>query len=98
MNLSSAGSDFTSPSSFDLVFVAGSQSKSTVCALINIIDDDCVEDREIFYVNLTTSDNDVQIKTGSANVQILDNDGKVLVLLNTKIKFCCYLLFQIGLV
>ena len=81
MNLSSVGSDFMSPSSFDLVFVAGSQSRSTVCAQISIINDDCVEEQEIFYVNLTTSDNDVQFKIGSAYVRILDNDGKFLVLL-----------------
>ena len=68
------GSDFNSPAVLDGTFTADGDSE--ICFVFNISDDNCVEDEESFEVVLLSSDSDVEFHISSANVTILDNDGK----------------------
>ena len=47
-----------------------------ICFRFTIIDDDCVEDKEYFEVELVSSDSYVDIHISSATVTIWDNDCK----------------------
>ncbi len=50
-----------------------------MCADIEIIDDEAVENNKYFYVELSTSDSDVQLLTyyQRKGFYIYDNDGKI---------------------
>ena len=45
-----------------------------ICFSIPIVDDDTVEESEIFNVRLTTSDDTVTILSANASVTIIDDD------------------------
>ena len=52
-------------------------SNALRCVNIFIEDDDRIEeDAEVFHVNLTASDSDINLAPLTATVIVLDNDGK----------------------
>lgn len=48
---------------------------SIACVNITVIDDDEVEDIEVFLVSLTTNSTDVTLQPNTTRVIIVDNDG-----------------------
>jgi len=61
------------PGNNQLVFT---QSERKQCVNAVIIDDKIYELKEIFYINITTDDPQVDITAQNTIVQILDNDGR----------------------
>ena len=53
----------------------------TQTAIIGIIDDDVIENPELFLLELSSSDPAVHIPMPNATVLILDNDGNYIILL-----------------
>ncbi len=58
-----------------LTFSSGANDGDRECLDVIIVDDDASEANEEFYVNLTTSDNDIGVYN-MTTVTIRDNDGK----------------------
>ena len=71
-----AGIDFNSTTS-SLLFTP-TNSGDPQCTDISIVDDTILENDEVFSVELSTNDLDVDFETASAMVTISDNDGRVL--------------------
>ena len=66
--------DFTPISSgTQLVFT----SAETLCVNISIENDAVLEENEVFFVDLSTNDPQVNLSFPSARVTILDNDGNL---------------------
>lgn len=63
----------------DIVFPAGSARGDSQCAEIDIIDDEPVESRETFYVELSANDSRIEIFEVCRRIQvdISDNDCKL---------------------
>ena len=70
--MSVAGFDYTS-TTIDVTFLPGS---TMVTVRVLIIDDFVMEFDEEFMVTLSTTDPNVLIKNNTANVTILDDDGR----------------------
>jgi len=70
--ISAANMDFSTTSAV-LTF---SVSTSTQCEQVTIIDDIILENSEIFFMQLESTDPAVEITLGSAPVTILDNDSE----------------------
>ena len=51
-------------------------SAETLCVNISIENDAVLEENEVFFVELSTNDPQVNLSPSSASVTILDNDGK----------------------
>jgi hypothetical protein len=66
------GSDFDSPADLTGTFTVGGDDH--ICFTFNISDDDCVEEKEYFLVELSSSDGYVDVHTSIATVHIKDND------------------------
>ena len=71
---SCTGQDF-SPVSVSLTFTAG--GVTTLPVVIPLVDDSVLESSEYFSVLLVSSSQRVTVGQGSANVTILDDDGKL---------------------
>jgi len=67
--------DFAPPIPMELTFLPGAAER---CASISISNDTILEDDELFSVQLDTTDQAVTLSPGSANVTIVDDDGKSL--------------------
>lgn len=67
--------DFTPISQLQLVFRPNSSLEQ--CVDISIANDDILEGSEILFVELTTSDPDLILDPAIATVSIMDNDGKL---------------------
>lgn len=65
----------------ELTFPAGSQQGDLECIEIDIVDDTAVENYETFYVELSTSDMNVQLLSycHRTSVSIYDTDGESMV-------------------
>ena len=50
-------------------------SQEPQCALVFILDDTVLENSEVFFIQLNTTDPDITVMTASSNVAILDNDS-----------------------
>ena len=70
---STAPNDYTSVENV-LIFSPGINESCTT--VIPIIDDSVLENDEVFSVMISTTDSDVSLDPASANVTIVDNDGK----------------------
>ena len=62
--------------SFQQMTFTFSRNNTQQCFNIGILDDDINEAEKIFFVMLTTSDPQVILSPDTANITILDNDGK----------------------
>lgn len=65
--------DYT-PATGNLTFEAGVLEPQ--CADVGIVNDTILENQEIFFVVISTSDSGVMVATNMTTVFILDNDGK----------------------
>ena len=52
-------------------------SAETLCVNISIENDAVLEENEIFFVELSTNDPQVNLSSPSASVTIVDNDGNL---------------------
>ena len=52
-------------------------SAETLCVNISIENDAVLEENEVFIVELSTNDPEVNLSPSSASVTILDNDGNL---------------------
>ena len=52
-------------------------SAETLCVNISIENDAVLEENEVFFLELSTSDPQVNLSSPSASVTILDNDGNL---------------------
>ena len=67
------------------MFPANSARGDSVCRQIDIIDDEVVESREIFYVELSTDDPRVEFSEVCPQIRVLinDNDCKLIITYRT---------------
>ena len=93
----SDGSDFNSPAVLNGALAVGGNVE--ICFRFTIIDDDCVEDKESFEVELVSSDSYVDIHISSATVTIWDNDCEwlSLVVIGEFYAFLCFQMHYLGL-
>ena len=68
----------------DLTFTGGSVADTMMCLTVTISNDDRVENDETFLVILTLVSSGVEL--GQTTVTILDDDGKVFLMLDTSTK------------
>ena len=68
-----AGFDYFQDSS-EVIFQA---SDVTTSVKVEIVDDDVVEQAEIFSLSLTTTQPNVNIATFATEISVLDNDGEI---------------------
>ena len=52
-------------------------SAETLCVNVSIENDAVLEENEVFFVQLSTNDPQVNLSSPSASVTILDNDGNL---------------------
>ena len=52
-------------------------SAETLCVNVSIENDAVLEENEVFFVELSTNDPQVNLSSPSASVTILDNDGNL---------------------
>ena len=62
-----------------LSYAADALSSRVVCTNISIVEDEIVEDDEMFSVLINSSDPSVMIERNSAAVLIIDNNSKCMV-------------------
>lgn len=72
------GQDFTTVSNGVVSFQPSSSSEPQ-CSEIPIEDDNTLESNENFQVILDTADRAVEINSSTADVNILDNDSKIII-------------------
>ena len=59
-----------------VVFFSGSSNNTGECVIIYIIDDDALEGRQTFAVQLSSSDPGVIVTRSTAIITIIDNDSQ----------------------
>lgn len=80
--MTSGDVDYTSITSLTLTFPMGSVEGSSLCATVNITDDDVVENNEVFSLSITSIDTRVSLSPifSVASVIIHDSDGMLITL------------------
>ena len=72
--LITAGDDFVA----DTITVTFAIDQTVASVEVPIVNDNQVEDMEIFNASLTTADSNVMLRDDTATVFVLDNDGTIL--------------------
>ena len=72
--LSAAFNDFHEVT-MDLTFTPDGEMSRVLCVNITVVNDDILEDTEIFSVTISTFDDSVMFKRNTSNVFIIDDEG-----------------------
>ena len=74
LSLSAALNDFHEVT-MDLTFTPDGEMSRVLCVNITVVNDDILEDTEIFSVTISTFDDSVMFKRNTSNVFIIDDEG-----------------------